>query len=98
MITTCFMAHRTSGLTQLGLLFLLNENFSILLIIHKDDFVKQRGSLPSTSTDHIKAERSSSQSIEHFKYMKEIICRHPHTLMYTQEPTLLHLNEGSHFP
>lgn len=88
-----FYGSQTSGLTQLDLLFLLNENFSILLIIHKDDFVKQRGSLPSTSTDYIKAVRSSSQFIEHFKCMKEIICRHPHTLMYIQGPTLLHLNE-----
>ena len=62
MITTCFIAHRTNDLIQLGVLCLLNENFFILLIIHKDVFVRQRGSLPST--DPIKAVRSSSQSIK----------------------------------
>lgn len=64
MITTYFIAHRTNDLIQLGVLCLLNENVFILLIIHKDVFVKQRGSLPSTSTDPIKAVRSSSQSIK----------------------------------
>lgn len=88
MITKCSTAHRTNGLIQLDVLFLLTKNVFILLITHEAVFVKLSGSLSSTSTDTKKKEAFSASIKQNIQSIQNKLYTfiHIHSCTHINQP------------